>query len=144
MELQDEGALSDALKKHKEHMGTRYIELVAATKADLVAAVQQNRMILGHANRKQWMAAQGLRGGPPMMMGGPPMPGPYPYPPMGGRGYATMYPGPRGPMPMPPYGPRGYGAGRRGMGAGELADMFQGAGASRHGAVEACTAWLHL
>lgn len=36
VELQDEGGQREAMKRHKELMGNRYIELFTSTKADLI------------------------------------------------------------------------------------------------------------
>lgn len=40
VELKDEEAQREAMKRHKELMGNRYIELFTSTKADLIQAIQ--------------------------------------------------------------------------------------------------------
>lgn len=60
VELQTEDAQREALKKHKETIGSRYIELFVSTKADMIQAIQQNRMVLGFSNRKRWLQQQGV------------------------------------------------------------------------------------
>ncbi len=60
VELQTEEAQREALKKHKETIGSRYIELFVSTKADMIQAIQQNRMVLGFSNRKRWLQQQGV------------------------------------------------------------------------------------
>ncbi|KAG2448080.1 hypothetical protein HYH02_007105 [Chlamydomonas schloesseri] len=64
VELQTEEAQREALKKHKESLGSRYIELFVSTKVDMIQAIQQNRMILGYSNRKRWLQQQGINVGP--------------------------------------------------------------------------------
>ncbi|KAG2431083.1 hypothetical protein HXX76_009616 [Chlamydomonas incerta] len=98
VELQTEEAQREALKKHKESLGARYIELFVSTKVDMIQAIQQNRMILGYSNRKRWLQQQGVHvgpgGGPNGPHGGGHMPGPH-----GGGGHyggGGGYGGPRG------------------------------------------------
>ncbi|GIL55297.1 hypothetical protein Vafri_10859 [Volvox africanus] len=64
VEFQTEDAQREALKKHKESMGSRYIELFVSTKVDMIQAIQQNRLILGYSNRKRWLQQQGINLGP--------------------------------------------------------------------------------
>ncbi|GLC45210.1 hypothetical protein PLESTB_000724600 [Pleodorina starrii] len=64
VEFQTEDAQREALKKHKESMGARYIELFVSTKVDMIQAIQQNRLILGYSNRKRWLQQQGINLGP--------------------------------------------------------------------------------
>ncbi|PNH00813.1 Epithelial splicing regulatory protein 1 [Tetrabaena socialis] len=67
VELQTEDAQREALKKHKESIGARYIEIFVSTKVDMIQAIQQNRLVLGYSNRKRWLQQQGINLGP----GGP-------------------------------------------------------------------------
>ncbi|KAG2492229.1 hypothetical protein HYH03_009473 [Edaphochlamys debaryana] len=104
VELQTEEAQREALKKHKESMGTRYIELFVSTKVDMIQAIQQNRLILGYSNRKRWLAQQGINVGP-------------------GPNAGHMHPMHQG------YGPQGHGGPRRHQGYGnvdEVTDMMSG------------------
>eukprot|EP00198_Chlamydomonas_reinhardtii_P003461 XP_001692797.1 splicing factor [Chlamydomonas reinhardtii] len=50
VELQTEEAQREALKKHKESLGSRYIELFVSTKVDMIQAIQQNRMQQHYGN----------------------------------------------------------------------------------------------
>lgn len=62
VELQTEDGQREAMKRHKELMGNRYIELFTSTKADLNQAIQHNRLILGYANRqRQWIGNPGMQ-----------------------------------------------------------------------------------
>jgi len=45
------------MKRHKEHMGNRYIELFKSTKADLLQALEQNRFYQREAEKRRWLAA---------------------------------------------------------------------------------------
>lgn len=56
VEFPSEDAQKAAMKRHKELIGTRYIELFNSTKSDLLQAIQQNKYVLGYANRKRWLA----------------------------------------------------------------------------------------
>ncbi|GMH42052.1 hypothetical protein BSKO_09971 [Bryopsis sp. KO-2023] len=56
VEFMSEEAQQDAMKRHKQHMGSRYIELFKSTKADLLQALQQNRFYKEQAERRQWLA----------------------------------------------------------------------------------------
>ena len=52
VEFMNEQCQQEAMKKHKEHMGSRYIELFKSTKADLLQALQQNRFYQEQAERR--------------------------------------------------------------------------------------------
>ena len=52
VEFMSEQCQQEAMKKHKEHMGSRYIELFKSTKADLLQALQQNRFYQEQAERR--------------------------------------------------------------------------------------------
>lgn len=56
IEFPTEEAQKEAMKRHKELIGTRYIELFNSTKSDMLQAIQQNKYVLGYANRKRWLA----------------------------------------------------------------------------------------
>lgn len=56
VEFMSEEAQQDAMKRHKQHMGPRYIELFKSTKADLLQALQQNRFYKEQAEKRQWFA----------------------------------------------------------------------------------------
>lgn len=56
VEFMSEEAQQEAMKRHKQHMGSRYIELFKSTKADLLQALQQNRFYKEQADRRQWLA----------------------------------------------------------------------------------------
>eukprot|EP00210_Caulerpa_lentillifera_P005827 g5573.t1 len=45
----------EAMKKHKQHIGTRYIEIFKSTKADLLQALQQNRFYKEQAQKRQFL-----------------------------------------------------------------------------------------
>lgn len=117
VEFQTEEAQRDTLKKHKEAIGSRYIELFVSTKVDMFQAIQQNRMILGYSNRRRWMQQQGFG---PGGMGGPPHhqhqhPGYMPHgPPHGGMHQhpMAMHQRPQyGMQPRPQFQPGGRGGG---------------------------------
>lgn len=55
VEFMSEEAQQDAMKKHKQHIGPRYIELFKSTKADLLQALQQNRFYKEQAESRQWI-----------------------------------------------------------------------------------------
>lgn len=55
VEFPSEEAQREAMKKHKNLVGTRYIELFVSTKSDMLQAIQQNKYLLGYANRRRWV-----------------------------------------------------------------------------------------
>lgn len=57
VEFLSEEAQLEAMKRHKEHMGSRYIELFKSTKADLLQALEQNRFYQREAEKRRWLAA---------------------------------------------------------------------------------------
>lgn len=71
VEVQDEEAQKEAMKCHKNMIGTRYIELFTSTKADLIQAIQHNRLILGYANRRRYPGGAPIHN--PVVYGNPNM-----------------------------------------------------------------------
>ncbi|CAD7695209.1 unnamed protein product [Ostreobium quekettii] len=57
VEFASEEAQLEAMKRHKEHMGSRYVELFKSTKADLLQALEQNRFYQREAEKRRWLAA---------------------------------------------------------------------------------------
>jgi len=53
VEFVTEQSQLEAMKKHKHHMGSRYIELFKSTKADLLQALQQNKYYKDEAQKRQ-------------------------------------------------------------------------------------------
>lgn len=67
VEFGDDHDQSDAMKKHKEVMGTRYIEIFTSSKVDMLQAIQQNKYHFGQAAlRRRWAA---LNPGVPLPLG---------------------------------------------------------------------------
>lgn len=58
IELPTEEAQQQAMAKHKEKMGPRYIELFHSSKGDMLQAIQQNGYYLGQAERRKPSHAQ--------------------------------------------------------------------------------------
>lgn len=58
VEFVSEDNQQEALKLHKHHMGSRYIELFKSTKADLMQALQQNRFYKEQAEKRQVLTQQ--------------------------------------------------------------------------------------
>lgn len=56
VEFVNEESQLEAMKKHKQHMGSRYIELFKSTKADLLQALQQNTYYKEEAQKRQLLS----------------------------------------------------------------------------------------